>query len=244
MKPAVVADVGNSRIKWGRCAADAIVETAALPADDPLTWQGQVATCGLAAPQDWAVSGVAPERRDALIEWLVRSGHRVALIDDPAQLPIRVDVERPDAVGVDRLLNAVAANRRRNPRHQAIMIDAGSAVTVDQVTVDGAFSGGSIFPGLRLMARSLHDYTALLPVVEVTEPGPLPARSTMAAMRAGVFWAVVGGVRALVLELSGGAASTANVDVFLTGGDAGSLHTAVRNALVTTSPKLTLTLWP
>ncbi|MEK7734665.1 MAG: type III pantothenate kinase, partial [Pseudomonadota bacterium] len=50
-----------------------------------------------------------------------------------------------------------------------LLVDAGSAVTVDYVDQDGAFCGGAILPGLRLMAKALHDYTALLPLIEVED---------------------------------------------------------------------------
>ena len=82
-------------------------------------------------------------------------------------MPLEVELEHPDKVGIDRLLNAVAANRRRQEHVAAILVDAGSAVTVDYLDGNGVFRGGAIFPGFRLMARALHDYTALLPIVDI-----------------------------------------------------------------------------
>jgi type III pantothenate kinase len=147
------------------------------------------------------------------------------LVDDPNDLPLRVLVERPDHVGVDRLLDAVAANSRRRPGVSAVIVDAGSAVTVDYLDESGAFRGGVIFPGPRLMAQSLHDYTALLPVVELKHPIPeVPATATRPAMEAGIYWAVVGGVEAVVARYGRVA------DLFLTGGDGALLHPALSRA--------------
>ena len=64
----IVVDVGNSRIKWGRCAAGSIAASASLPPDDPTAWQQQLDAWQIAGPLSWLVSGVQPQRRDRLIE--------------------------------------------------------------------------------------------------------------------------------------------------------------------------------
>src|SRR5207244_9869901 len=140
---------------------------------------------------------------DRLADWLRQRGEQVQVLSSAQQVPLPVRVERPESVGIDRLLNAVAASRRLQRGGAAVIVDAGSAVTDDWLDESGAFAGGAIFPGLRLMAAALHDYTALLPQVEVREPNPpLPGASTRAAMEAGIFWAVAGGIRALVGEMA------------------------------------------
>lgn len=230
MKPAVVVDVGNSLIKWGRCADGGIVEKVALPHDEVESWDRQLTTWQMFEPADWVVCGVRPQGRDELVKWLRRRGDQVRVIESAAQLPLRVQLEHPDRVGIDRLLDAVAANALRRQDKPAAVIDAGSAVTVDWVDAQGAFNGGSIFPGLRLMAQSLHDYTALLPLIQVNDVAPLPGRSTPAAMHAGIFWAVAGGIVSLVEQLAA-QTSTADLDVFFTGGDTALLAATVEHML-------------
>ncbi len=229
MTPAVVVDVGNSRIKWGLCSAAAVTEAVSLPPDEPGAWLRQIEAWRLPCPAAWAVSGVHPPRRDAFMDWLRARGDTVVLVDDPMDLPLRVLVERPDWVGVDRLLDAVAANSRRRPGAPAVIVDSGSAVTVDYVDESGAFRGGVIFPGPRLMAKALHDYTALLPVVEVKQPIPaVPATWTRPAMVAGIFWAVVGGIESVLAQYARAAGTPP--DLFLTGGDGALLHPALPQA--------------
>jgi type III pantothenate kinase len=238
MKPALVVDVGNSRIKWGRCQDGQIIDSVSLAADDPKAWQEQLGLWNIPGTVSWVLAGVHPQRRDRLAEWLRQRGDRVQILDDWQQLSLRVRVERPVWVGIDRLLNAVAASRRVRPGVPAVLVDAGSAVTVDWLDESGAFAGGAIFPGLRLMAQALHDYTALLPLVQVKQPAPpLPATSTPAAMEAGIFWAVAGGIQALIARLSSRAAEPA--EVFLTGGD-GLLLATVMHPDVRTWPNMTL----
>lgn len=222
MRPNVVVDVGNSRIKWGLCGADAILDTCSLPHDSPASWVCQLEQWADARGL-WVVSGVHPSRRDQFIEWLRERGLRVQLLDNPNDLPLRVSVARPDHVGVDRLLDAVAANSRRAAGTPAAVIDAGSAVTVDLIDDSGAFTGGAILPGMQLMAKALHDYTALLPLLQPPEKRPaVPGTNTPTAMELGIFWAAAGGISELLREYRNHCRS--NVEVFFTGGDGPRLH--------------------
>jgi type III pantothenate kinase len=227
MKPSLVVDVGNSRIKWGRCAdgSASIAVIASLPPEAPEAWQRQFNEWGLGHGETWVVSGVHPKRRDRLSEWVRERSGAVHLIHDPAQLPLEVALAKPRAVGIDRLLAAVAGNSRRRAGVPAVIIDAGSAVTVDWLDANGTFRGGAIFPGFRLMAQSLHDYTALLPLVKISQTAPLPGTSTPAAMEAGIFWSVAGGINAIVTQLA--ALSDAKPDLWITGGDGALLQPAI-----------------
>jgi type III pantothenate kinase len=223
MTPHVVVDVGNTRIKWGRCSPDAVVESASLPPDDPAAWQEQLERWSLPSGSRWVLAGVHPARRERLADWLRQRGESVRVVKQPAELPLRTLLAEPEKAGIDRLLDAVAANRRREPDHAAVIVDAGSAVTVDCVDETGAFAGGAILPGLRLMAKSLHDYTALLPQFEPPREVPIfPATGTLAAMETGIFWAVAGGAGAMIRRLQ--TQGVTRLTVFLTGGDAPLLH--------------------
>jgi type III pantothenate kinase len=236
MRPEVVVDVGNTRVKWGRCSAGAVGEACSLPPDDPAAWREQAARWRLSASALWAVTGVHPARRDRLADWVREQGGRAVVIDDPGQLPLRVLLPRPDHVGVDRLLDAVAANGRRPAGRPAVVVDAGSAITVDLLDGEGAFRGGAILPGLRLMAEALHQHTALLPLVDVPrQPPAAPGTATPAAVEAGIYWAAAGGAAALVQAYRTLAA--AEPVVYLTGGDGPALAPALG---VETWPEMTL----
>ena len=137
------------------------------------------------------------------------------------QLPIEIRVDHPEQVGTDRLLAAVAVNRLRQPDRAAVVIDAGSAITVDLVAADGAFEGGVILPGFRMVARALAHGTDLLPLVEQffdEQTPPVVGKSTVAAIRSGLFWGSVGAVRELVSRMSQPLAH--EPQLFVGGGDA------------------------
>jgi type III pantothenate kinase len=234
MSPHVVVDIGNTRIKWGLCAPDdpRIVRTAALP-DDPAAWgqslgewRAQPPLADIGGPLTWVLTSVQPARCGHLRDWLEGRGERVVVLSEARQLPLQVAVPIPDHVGIDRLLDAVAALHVLPPSQGAILVDAGSAVTVDWLDEAHVFRGGAIFPGVRMMAEALHHYTALLPSVSVTHPIPeLPATATIPAMQAGIFAAVSGGIREAVRQYEERA--TARPQIFLTGGDAGLLVQAL-----------------
>jgi type III pantothenate kinase len=245
MKPDVVADVGNTRIKWGLCRDDCIEEIAALPANDENAWDSRAEQWGLPNDCAWALAGVHPQRQLKLAEWILRRGGTIRVLSSHQDLPIKVAVKEPGRVGLDRLLNAVAARYRVKRSVSCLIVDAGSAVTVDWVDDIGSFQGGAIFPGCRLMAKALHDYTAALPLVDVDRVHPpLPGNSTTEAIQAGVFWAVAGGIKATLRQM------TARVHdrhrevrydpvIFLTGGDS-ELLAPIMDPEVNVWPEMTL----
>jgi type III pantothenate kinase len=230
MRPHIVADIGNSRIKWGLCAPDGprILATAALPIEPRAweqqlgAWRAQMPLAAVTGPLTWVLASVQPQSSERLRAWLAERGERVEVLSFARQLPLEVAVPVPDHVGIDRLLDAVAAKAVLPAGIGAVLIDAGSAVTVDWLDETHTFRGGAIFPGIRLMAEALHQYTALLPLVTVGHPVPaLPGTATPAAMQVGIFLAVAGGIGEVVRRYE--QLATRAPRVFLSGGDAGLL---------------------
>ncbi len=139
----------------------------------------------------------------------------------PDDLPIAVRTDQPEQVGIDRLLNGVTANHLRQSERAAIIVDLGSAITVDRVSMDGAFEGGAILPGLAMSAGALQTGTDLLPRIFPGETGPQPAvvgKNTSSAIAAGLYWGAIGAIHELVWQQS--SQGDLPYDLFLTGGDA------------------------
>jgi type III pantothenate kinase len=236
MTPRVVIDIGNTRIKWGLCSDDGIVESISLPPDDVVAWEKQAAGWQVAKGSSWALATVHPDRLSRVVDWLKKRGETVQVLRDWRDLGLEVLVDHPECVGIDRLLNAVAA--RSHGSGPAIMIDAGTAITVDYLDDPGRFGGGSILPGMQMMGQALHNYTAQLPLVEPPRSAPnVPGQSTVTAIEAGVYWGAVGAVRALVEQLQKQAPKKPRM--FLTGGDAPALASRLGEH-VTHWPEMTL----
>jgi type III pantothenate kinase len=218
--PDLVVDIGNSRIKFCRCEALGLhLPVHGLSADDVEAWDRLANDWGLASSVEWAVASSDPGRRDEFANWATARGDRVVAINSRRDIPIQVNVDEPDRVGIDRILNVFAAAGRVKRGHPAIVVDAGSAVTVNLLDESGAFAGGAIFPGLRLMALALHEHTAQLPFVPIDGPlpeGP-PGKNTDAAIRLGILHAAAGGIDALIRATSTRCSTSPRL--ILTGGD-------------------------
>jgi len=221
----LAVDIGNTSIKLGEFQPPrddrfpSPLRTAVLPMD----WTGADLKGFLArdpAAFDWFIASVNRPAAARLSGWLAEQGAQRVRQLSFVDLPLAIEVPRPERVGIDRLADAVAVNRLRTGGQPAITIDLGSAIKVDLVSAGGAFSGGAILPGIAMAARALHEFTDLLPLVEVDESPAALGTDTVSAMRAGLYWGAVGAVRELVARL---ASEYSASQVFLTGGAAPSV---------------------
>jgi type III pantothenate kinase len=225
--PLVAVDVGNNRIKCGffpHPTAEVLPEphsTLALgPPGDEFDRLGPLLEGVSQEAIAWWIGSVNRPGATRLIDWVRSRRPQDAIrLLAAGDLPLRVGLARPDMVGIDRLLDGVAANQLRRPAHAAVVVDVGSAITVDFISEDGVFQGGSILPGIAMSAHALHAFTDLLPLIDMSEllvPPPALGTSTTAAMRSGLFWGAVGAIRQLIVELAG--EKLDRTEVFLTGG--------------------------
>jgi type III pantothenate kinase len=157
---------------------------------------------------------LADQLGSALTDQLSESIYRVG---DDLPIPIQIDLAPETMTGSDRLLNAVAAF---DVLQQAcVVVDAGTAVTVDFIDGNGTFHGGAIAPGARMQLTSLHEHTDALPDVDLAAPDTeVFGRSTAEAMLRGVNLGIRGLVRTTVEQYAEhyGAFPT----IIATGGDA------------------------
>ena len=250
----IAIDVGNSRVKLGRfrapgdCVASA--QSRALPIAAPVLPEpdetlaataeelesgalagglDRLAVDGMDSRVKFCLASVRPSC-DALVERLLRDwfGQRnqdvslERLVSE--RMPIDLRVAAPARVGADRVAAAVAANRLRREGTPAIVVDLGTAITVDLVSADGAFEGGAILPGPALAARALAEETEGLPLAPLDELEIAPEAvgdATEPALEAGLFWGAVGAIRELIARQSD--RLTNPPQVFLTGGAAPSV---------------------
>lgn len=110
-------------------------------------------------------------------------------------LPMPLDVENPETVGVDRVCAAAAAYQKL--RHACVVADIGTAMTVNVVSDDGLFLGGAILPGPHLAAQALAEHTAALPKIELDRPQRIIGKNTEEAILVGVVYGAAGALREL-----------------------------------------------
>ncbi len=112
---------------------------------------------------------------------------------------VRLGIDNPREVGADRVVNAAAAHRIYSG--PIIIIDFGTATTLDAISEDGDYLGGAIAPGIGIAAEALFTRASKLPRIELIPPEHAIGRNTVTAMQSGVMFGYVGLVESLVSRI-------------------------------------------
>jgi type III pantothenate kinase len=203
-------DAGNTNIVFAVFEGDRIVGSwrassdTRRTADEYAVWLTQL----------MGLKGLAPDRIDGSILASVVPGAVLSLktlcrayfnsepmvVGEPSvDLGLKVVIDRPEDVGADRLVNAVAAVDRFKP--PLIIIDFGTATTFDIVDDLGNYAGGAIAPGINLSLEALHMAAAKLPRVALRRPDRVIGMGTVTAMQSGTFWGYIGLIEGLVTRI-------------------------------------------
>ena len=150
------------------------------------------------------------------------------VVFNPATTPIPIgnSYHTPETLGADRLAAAVGV-AALYPERDAMIVDFGTAITIDYVT-GGVFRGGNISPGVTTRFRALADYTASLPLCTATEEVLEYGRTTREAIEQGVMRGVEQEIRGYVEDFL--LKSCENCTIF-TGGDAKYFVKRIKNAI-------------
>ncbi len=119
----------------------------------------------------------------------------------PMEWGIPIDLDEPQGVGADRVVNAIAAHGLHGG--DLIVIDFGTATTFDVVDYSGAYKGGVIAPGINLSLDALFAAAARLPriAIEVPEKDTIIGRNTQDAMLSGIYWGYIAMIEGLVARM-------------------------------------------
>jgi len=205
----LTVDIGNSRVKYGLYSGQCLLQvsyrnTGKVSERITLPRGGRKITkIGLAS--------VVPQATRKVLQQL--STFPVQVIK-PEDCLVPLLVSNPEKVGVDRVLNVKAAYSEAGK--ECLVVDIGTAVTVDVCSRKGEFIGGVILPGPSLWLKSLTS-TALLPPVRIQTRVKLPGKDTVQAIRAGLTYGLAGAIEKVVLSLL---KKFSGSTVFLTGGGA------------------------
>jgi type III pantothenate kinase len=222
----VAVSVGNTRTRVGVFRGRELASSAAVANSD---MDGVVRAIVGAALKNEAAPLVLASVNDPVAEQIVHAaspavrgrGGEVYRFGRDLTIQIPNTLSDDSTVGQDRLLNALGAYSRA--QQACIVVDAGTAITVDFVDGQGTFHGGAIAPGLNLMLAALHEHTAALPSLKFEPPpeGSPFGKDTREAMLVGVQGAARGMVRHLVERYS--EFYEAYPQIVATGGDARTL---------------------
>lgn len=201
----ITIDIGNTNIGLAIFAGSRLMREFRLPTrtettvdEMALQFAGLIAASGLTGP--WtgvAIASVVPVLDRVATQAASECFQAPVLLLSPEmRLPVKNGYRPPAAVGMDRLVNAVAA--RAEFGAPVIVADFGTATTVDAVSARNIYLGGAILPGMHLAADALARRTALLPRVDIQSAGRALGRTTEESLRSGIVLGAAGAVSFLI----------------------------------------------
>ncbi|MDA8193846.1 MAG: type III pantothenate kinase [Thermaerobacter sp.] len=241
MADLIAIDIGNTHIKLGVYGAGRWIQEWRLSTDARRTadeyqlgLRGLLAQAGVKKSRRAVIASVVPLLTPIFLRVAETVSDTPPLEIVPPGYGLTVQYNPPESLGADRFVNALAAWTLVG---EAIVVDAGTTVTVDAVTAEGKFLGGAIAPGPHFLVQALATGTAKLPLIAPTIPEFSLGQRTQDAIAVGIGHGFVGMVNELISQtnaITGGQAT-----IVLTGGWAGRLAPFVRWP-VRLEPQLTL----
>jgi type III pantothenate kinase len=144
-------------------------------------------------------SSVVPNAFNKLKKILkAKNVHLNEIKDRNLDLPIKLKLSKPNQVGSDRVVNAIAAFKIY--KKNSIIIDFGTATTFD-VIVQNSYIGGMITPGINLSLKVLKEATAKLPLIKLKKTNKYIGKDTVSAMNNGMYWGYIGLIKELVQKI-------------------------------------------
>jgi type III pantothenate kinase len=213
--------VGNSTVKLGVFDDHALHERRSwthAECEAAARFRGELMEEGVEAGSLVGVCSVVPglaARIEVALAAIAADVERV----DVRRGPMPMTYRTPETLGADRYCAALAARELHGA--PVILVDCGTALTINVVDAQGRFAGGSIAPGIGTAFRMMHEGTAQLPLLRPDEEVPLIGRDTAESMRSGVLHLFRSGVAGMVEGIK--KQTGHHIPVVLTGGDASLL---------------------
>jgi type III pantothenate kinase len=216
--------VGNSRMALGPFVGGALQHVLRVSHEQRADWPAIITQAWMPIAKREGAAVAAATVNPPLVEPLElavngATNHDIEWVGSDLDLPIKVRTKTPAETGIDRTLNMAAAFEQMGKG--CVVVDAGTAITIDCCNDAGEFLGGSISPGVGMQLDALHDKTARLPRVNFAKPAGTFGDNTEQAILQGVYH----GIRGLVKELAENYATELGYwpDIIATGGDAPAL---------------------
>lgn len=144
-----------------------------------------------------AISNVVPPSASALLEFCLKYlGQEPYVVDPSGDHGVRIRYEPRSDVGADRIVNAVAAFMLYGG--PAVVVDLGTATTLDAISAGGEYLGGAIAPGIGISVDALFAAAARLPRIELVRPPSAIGATTKTSMQSGIIYGFAGQIDALV----------------------------------------------
>ncbi|MCO4743441.1 MAG: type III pantothenate kinase [Proteobacteria bacterium] len=201
----LVADVGNTNTVFGLLNGRQVIQTWRVSTQERTTDECGVLLLQLLGHQGYESSSIDGAMISSVVPSVLYSLEKAfgryfdvkpLVVGRRLKTGIKLRTDNPREVGADRIVNSVAAVETYGG--PVIIVDFGTATTVDCVNAKGEYIGGAIAPGFKISEEALFERTAKLPRVALQKPEHVIGTNTVAAMQSGLFWGYVGLVDSLV----------------------------------------------
>ena len=224
----LIVDVGNTLVKFAVFQEDELLEKLTVELSEFEKAQEKISK-NYPKIQKCMLASVGRLPKEVVIN--LERQYKVLILDSHLKFPFQNLYKTPTTMGVDRMA-LVAASVRLYPDQNVLTIDAGSCITYDFITKKKEYLGGAISPGIRLRYKSLHNFTANLPLLNTEMPQALIGDSTTGAIHSGVVHGIIKEIDGVIDEYR---EKYSDLTVILTGGDANFLSKQLKNSIFANS---------
>ncbi len=219
----LIVDIGNSRVKIAVMDLSKVVWSGVSDLFSAADVESLFTEYDIQQAIISSTRGDSQEVANAINRFI----RKVVVLDHRTPIPIANSYSTPETLGRDRLAAAIGARVLSSADNQ-LVVDLGTAITIDLVTAIGGFEGGVISPGIEMRFRALNEFTAALPKCSPTDGVVEIARSTIDAIEQGVMRGVEHELRGYIENIK---KKYDKIDIIFTGGDAKYFDKRIKNAI-------------
>lgn len=226
----LIIDQGNTALKIALFEGDKLISKAVIENNQPkdlFIWLDR----NVVMPVHVITSSVVNQELD-LSSLQISSALK---LNSKTPLPIKIHYKSPETLGNDRLANACGI-WKLNPKKNSLAVDLGTCIKYDLVIAEGIYKGGAISPGLAMRYRSLHEFTAKLPLIKNDQAPQFIGTDTKSSLISGVELGISYEINGFIQRYS---EDFSDLTIFMTGGDLNHFDKGIKNRIFA-NPDLTL----
>lgn len=221
-------DIGNTKIKTAVFENNTLIEKHIFNKDEENFFLEKIIK-KFNSIKDIVFSSVGDEAPDIFSH--LKPTYNITEINIYTKLPFKNNYATPNTLGIDRIVLAAGAVLKYT-NCSRLIIDAGTCITYDFIDSENNYLGGAISPGIELRYKSLHNFTAKLPLLSVENPENFIGNSTAQSIHSGIINGITHEIEGFINQYE---KKYGNLNIILTGGNADFLAKRLKNTIFANS---------
>jgi len=173
----ILVDIGNTHTEFAQLSKNTLLPIAVFPTFE---LQDRFNALHFEKKTEFYIASVIPKMHPIFQDYPLLHFINYSLIPT-----LKIDLPQPDQIGIDRLLTALGAYTLI--QGACLIIDSGTATTLNYVDETATFQGGIILPGFDMATKALHQFTAQIPMIKIEPDINLVGKNTKEAVQIGLF---------------------------------------------------------